>query len=168
VAFESGRELEWIGQSTFFGCPLQCLYLPQSVDFLGSHAFSLGQYIACVYFDCHSPLWQLKSDNFSRLSNLRAITIPAPIRQIHRSAFSYCTCLSYVISDSPSHCWYIAFEAFSYCSQLQSFFLPPSLEVIDSGDYSLTRLLPPFLLLIVPTFVWKTIVFWIDDHTLIR
>jgi hypothetical protein len=80
----------------------------------------------------------LKSENFSRLRNLRAIAIPASIRQIHRSAFSECQCLSCVTFESPSQCWYVSLSAFSYCRQLESFFLPPSLEVIDSSGFSLS------------------------------
>jgi hypothetical protein len=136
LVVELGSELQCIGTSTFEMCSLHCLFLPQSVDFIGSGAFAGCGSIAFVYFHCHSVLCQLKSSTFAGLVNLRAITIPSSLRQIHRGAFHNCNSLLCVTFESPSQCWYIAFEAFSCCPQLQSFFLPPSVEVIDSSGYS--------------------------------
>jgi hypothetical protein len=138
LAFELWSELEWIGPSAFQYSRLQYRFLPQSVDFIGSFGFANCESVVCVYFQSHSSLWQLKSQNFTGLSKLRAITIPVSIRQIHRRAFSSCKSLSCVTFESRSQCWYISFDAFSNCPRLQSFFLPPSLEVIDSSESTLS------------------------------
>jgi hypothetical protein len=132
LVFELWSELEWIGPSAFQYSRLQYLFLPQSVNFIGSFGFANCESLVCIYFQCHSSLWQLKSQNFTGLSKLRAITIPVSIRQIHETAFFNCGRLLCVTFESPSQCWYISFDAFSNCPRLQSFFLPPSLEVIDS------------------------------------
>jgi hypothetical protein len=76
VVFELWSELEWIGPSAFEKCPLRCIFIPQSVNFIGLRVFMGCKSIGCICFDYHSSLWQLKSANFSDLSNLRAITIP--------------------------------------------------------------------------------------------
>jgi hypothetical protein len=93
LAFEHESKLECIGRSACTGCPLQCIFIPRSVDCIGSEAFARCRSVACIYFYSHSSLWQLKSASFSPLSNLRAITIPSSIRQLHSAAFSGCHCL---------------------------------------------------------------------------
>jgi hypothetical protein len=153
LVFEHGSELKWIGWSAFRSCALQCVFIPQSVDFIGSRAFVDCKSITHVYFGCHSSIWQLKSQNFSELSSLSAITIPASIRQIHGSAFSRCSSLSCVTFESHSQCWYISLAAFSGCGQLRSFFLPPHWKL----SIRVVGLCPPLflviLLLIVLSFV---------------
>jgi hypothetical protein len=136
MVFELWSELECIDPSDFAGCSLQFLFIPESVDYIGSRAFADCTSITYISFHCHSSLWQLKYETFCTLDNLRAIAIPASIREIHRAAVSDCKSLSWVTFESPSECWYLALEAFSYCPQLQSLFLPASVEVIDSRDSS--------------------------------
>jgi hypothetical protein len=168
VAFELSSELYLIVPSAFQQCPLQSIFIPQSIDFIGSKAFEGCESIACVSFDRHSSLWQLKSANFFGLSNLRAITIPASIRQIHRTAFDFCDNLLLVRFDSPSQCWYITLEAFSQCPRLQWFFLPPSVEVIDSNGISLSSPLLHFFPSDRSHFcVRNDCLVGIDDHKLI-
>jgi hypothetical protein len=48
LAFELGSELEWIGRSAFESCGLRCIFIPQSVDFIGSDAFSGCQSVEYV------------------------------------------------------------------------------------------------------------------------
>jgi hypothetical protein len=46
-----------LGQvSVFKGCSLRCLFLPQSIDLIGSRALVGCKSFASVYFDCHSSL----------------------------------------------------------------------------------------------------------------
>jgi hypothetical protein len=80
LVFELWSELECIGTSAFQCCPLQCIFISQSIDFIRFQAFADCNSITYVYFDSHSSLWQFKSENFARLSNLRTIMIPASIR----------------------------------------------------------------------------------------
>jgi hypothetical protein len=89
LAFELWSEFEWIGPSAFRGCPLRYIFVPRSVDSVGLLAFAGCQSISSLDFQFHSFIWQIKSENFSAIDNLRAITIPTSIRQIHRIAFSW-------------------------------------------------------------------------------
>jgi hypothetical protein len=49
LVFELWSELELIGPTAFQQCPLQCIFIPQSLDFIGSVAFSFCTSIACAY-----------------------------------------------------------------------------------------------------------------------
>jgi hypothetical protein len=101
------------------------------VRFLGDNAFHDCKSLACVHFDCHSSIWQLKSRTFSSCTSLTSITIPSSVKQIHDRAFNDCSRLGSVTCKLPSQCWHLASGLFVACDELPSLSLPPSVEVID-------------------------------------
>jgi hypothetical protein len=131
LLFEIGSELLSIDPSAFRRFATSSIFIPQSIRFIGSHAFLGQESAACVHFDRDSSLFEFKSNTFSFLSCLSAITIPGSVRRIHQSAFKLCKCLRCVTFELPSQCWCISFDAFADCVLLDSVILPPSIEVID-------------------------------------
>jgi hypothetical protein len=78
MVFEFGSELEVLGSSAFRGLSFQSLFIPQSVSFIGSSAFSNCHFVTCLFFDPNSSLHILRSEIFFPVS-LTSIVIPATV-----------------------------------------------------------------------------------------
>jgi hypothetical protein len=90
LVFELGSELVSIDSSAFQGFSSTSIFIPPSVRFIGSSAFSANKSAGCVHFARGISLGQFKPQTFSCFSHLSVITIPASVRHIHDSAFRGC------------------------------------------------------------------------------
>lgn len=113
--------LKRIEDGAFNGCSLTGLVIPDSVEYMGSNAFSQNSRLKDVTIG--KGLTSLDGQVFCG-TGLTEITIPDNIKTIGSGAFKSCGSLKNVmISDSVE---VIGDEAFSACKSLESIFIPDS------------------------------------------
>lgn len=123
--------LKRIEDGAFNHCELSGVVIPDSVEYMGSNAFS--QIPSLTDVTIGKGLTSLDGQVFCD-TGLTEITIPDNIKTIGTGAFKSCGSLkNVIISDSVE---VIADEAFSACKSLESIFIPDSVTRIGSYAFN--------------------------------
>lgn len=160
VTFESGCEIESIGDSTFFGCTsLSSITLPKSIAALTDSSFNGCSSLRFVRVEGESRLVSIGERTFEGCSELERFEFEGGSRlaSIGRGAFSGCRSLtSFDVPDSTEVLSESSFEGcaslarvgvgagvasigrscFRGCSRLRSLRLPPSVGAIGGFAFS--------------------------------
>ena len=99
-AFEGGYVYDkWSNPPYHFTSRLKgVLVIPQSVEFIGSYAFSNHPYLESIFLD--APITKLPSGIFSKCLGLKDIKLPNSLATIEGSVFLDCTNLTVTIPSS--------------------------------------------------------------------
>jgi hypothetical protein len=145
LIFESESELYSISDSTLARSRLRSLFLPPTLRFLETQAFSYCHSVACVHFGHRSSLSKFPALIFSGLNQIYTITIPSSVKCIGSRALCNCPFLRTVQFELPSQCWHICATAFRDCPLLEPISLPSSVEFIELDRYDQWDKCFPFL-----------------------
>jgi len=122
VTFAPGSELSVIGSNSFFFTAIESIALPQTLESIGSGAFSSCLNLTEIEFP--SSLQYIGSAAFYACSSLKDIYIPASVTELGYGAFGACGSLSYISVDKDN---------LNYLSEL---------SVIYTKDYSVLHTYP--------------------------
>ena len=125
----NGYVVTGIGDYSFWGCAIEHITLPESINKIGKLAFN--ECLSLLEIDLPSKVSTIGSEAFRRCENLQHATIYC--REIPPICFAYCYKLSSVTIKSPIT--YVGSNAFVYCHKLESITFPASLEYIDNNAF---------------------------------
>jgi hypothetical protein len=107
----------------YFGRGLE-VFVPKTVEVLGSSCFESSNYFERVVFENGSKLRQVGSSAFSGCDFLASIAIPGSVVTIEESAFQKCDGLEECLMDENAVLVKIENGAFAGCRSLRSFYFP--------------------------------------------
>lgn len=116
----------------FDGCGLTTLNIPNSINSIGSYAFSNCK--SLVSIDIPSSVTAISSNTFAGCNNLVNVALPSTLKLIGNQAFSFCN--SIIDISIPSHVESIEDNAFNNCSGLYSIIIPPSVSYIGTSVFA--------------------------------
>ena len=125
----NGYVVTGIGDYSFWGCAIEHITLPESINKIGKLAFN--ECLSLLEIDLPSKVSTIGSEAFRRCENLQHATIYC--REIPPICFAYCYKLSSVTIKSPIT--YVGSNAFVYCHKLESITFPAGLEYIDNNAF---------------------------------
>lgn len=103
-----GYSVESIGESTFEGCEITSVTIPDGVCVIGESAFE--DCTELVSITIPDSVSEIKSRAFAKCSSLKEVELPDSMTQIEESIFYYCTTLErIIIPDSVSDVEWTAF-----------------------------------------------------------
>lgn len=158
VKFESGSQVEAVGDYAFNGCRnLKTLKLPEGVTRIGQSSFaqcesltsvslpsSLIEIGSCAFQWCKgltnvtlpSRLESIGSYAFGQCENLKSITIPGSVSVIGQYAFQFCYALASVtIEDSDTNTDRRIEQGAFNQTDISSIYIPGSISVIERNAF---------------------------------
>ena len=141
-----------INSNAFSGCALNNVVIPDTVDVIGSSAFSNMSNLTTVYLG--NGVVSVENHAFLNCTNLKSIIIPKSLLYIESHAFDGCTALSSLtipdsvksvnsqafqactgLTDVKIYGGSLSSEAFKYCSNLTSVTIGSKVTRIDSDAF---------------------------------
>jgi len=123
-----------IAEKSFCGYDnIESVYIPESVEYIGSSAFENNTKLAAVVIGGESCLVEIGDYAFYKCYALSAINLQAGVVRIGKSAFSRCTSLD--LRTLPDSVEYIGDEVFGYCESITEFALPKKLAAIPNDAF---------------------------------
>ena len=158
VKFESGSQVEAVGDYAFNGCRnLKSIKLPEGVTHIGQSSFaqcesikslslpsSLVEIGSCAFQWCKgltnvalpSNLEKIGSYAFGQCVELKSITIPGSVSVIGQYAFQYCYALASVtIEDSETNTSRVIEQGAFNQTSISSIYVPGSVSVIERNAF---------------------------------
>ena len=129
VSIQEG--ITWIDRNAFQCTNLENIAIPNSVLYIGSHAFEGCTNLSSITLPEH--MISIGDSAFSECTSLTNITIPEGITSIDSNAFYECTNLENVIL--PSSLEEIRDAAFDFCTSLTGLTIPKNVSYIRSEPF---------------------------------
>ena len=137
-----------IGQGAFLSSSIEKIKLPNSVEYIGNHAFSICENLTVVKLSENLKFKHLANGVFLHCKNLERITIPSNIETIGRDAFwgsglktielhngikeigdcAFGSCKQLTTANLPSSLIYMGRNPFNSCCSLKIIKVPVSMK----------------------------------------
>ena len=152
---ELNSKLALIGKQAFYGTDIVDICLPDTLEYIGSSAFTMCRSLKSVKFPNNlseigssvfngcskmeslvlsENLMELPEKSFNGCASLRSVTIPGRCETIGESAFCNCDGMKELIIENG--CTYIESCAFQGCDALERITIPASVKEIALDAFS--------------------------------
>jgi hypothetical protein len=117
IEIEEGSRLSVIEEGAFHFSGLQCISLPQSVEYLGDCCFNESYFLSKINICEDSKLTRIGSKCF-RWTNIEEIVIPESVEIVGAKALDHCQFLKKVNFRGCFHLQTIPEFCFGFCNEL--------------------------------------------------
>lgn len=128
-------KIKRLSQGVFSSSPIEKIFLPKSVEYLGPQCFFSCHDLKEVIFEEGINLPNLGDHLFHDCTSLEKITIPSSVNLIARGVFSGCSSLKEVIFNKPTNPLIIEKESFLN-SSIEEIRLPESVRIIAEEAFT--------------------------------
>jgi hypothetical protein len=137
ISFDRDFRVKQIEARAFAGSALESIFIPWSVEVIGSSCFELCEALSSIIFESGSKLTRIESYAFSS-SGIETVLIPRNVEILGPSCFSSCDTLFSIRFEPDSRLNRIESYAFAF-SSLESVVIPRNVRFIEGSVFIMSR-----------------------------